>query len=163
MVRFISKARDFLKRLFSQSSIGETLPQQGDGRREIEAVTFGLNERGKYNAKPLAPRKKALMPRHIGGRWELSTFCIDGLQEEAIWALLSIHFTQKPAIARSDFRRDDILNIQPLSLEPNWEPERHVDICGWPEAEEARASLAQCLADIAKTSLAPRPASTTTA
>lgn len=98
------------------------------------------------------PKKKALMPRKINGRFELSTYCIDALHPDAIWALLQSAFG-RGIPARSDFKCEDIRKI-PLETDPNWVPERHVDILGWPLDEDGQASRAQALVAIANGHLA---------
>ena len=150
MGRLLSVVASFLRKLLGPSANGsdsltirEAHLVDSPTAQEIERVTFALIERSKYSTTPkLLPKKKALMPRPTGegGRLELSTYCIDGLNEEGIWQLIASTFPDKRVPARSDFQASQILALE-LSLDPNWVPPRHVDICGWPQQEDAQALL----------------------
>jgi hypothetical protein len=156
MVRLILRLAAYLKRFYWRSESGNT-DEAKHRPRTVDKLAVALNEKSKYNVKPkLAPKKKALMPRWLNGRWELSSFCIDQLDEQNIWLLLRSQFPDRPPQARSDFNAGDIAAV-PLIIDPNWVPERHVDICGWPESEDAQASIVQSLIVLATTRLAPGP------
>lgn len=83
------------------------------------------------------------MPGLYEGRWELSTYCLDGLQGDGVWSLLDLH-SDRPVVGRSDLLSAAISEFG-LRVDPNWDPERHVNVIGWPAAEEERKSLSQAL------------------
>lgn len=110
-----------------------------------ELLGIGLNERGKYNSKPEA-KLRYFLPRLHEGELELSTFALDGLEEEGVWALLDQHVggNGKRALARAEITPVHVREAE-LQVDPNWEPERHVNIVGWPPEEPEQRSRAQVL------------------
>ena len=71
----------------------------------------------------------------------LSTYCVDELPEAACWELLEIHV--KPAVvARSELLAQVFRNAT-LTVDPDWDPERHVNIIDWPTADEEITLIAQ--------------------
>ena len=71
----------------------------------------------------------------------LSTYCVDELPESACWALLEIHV--KPAVvARSELLAQVFRNAT-LTVDPDWDPERHVNIIDWPTEDEKITLIAQ--------------------
>ena len=107
-----------------------------------ETVAIGLNEKGKRDAVPKA-KVRNFKPRLIGNRLELSSFCIDELSDLDIWVLLDQHL-DKPAIGRADLGTVVFADVG-LNHVPDWDPERHINILGWPADEEVQASIAQSL------------------
>ncbi|WP_303748376.1 hypothetical protein [Stenotrophomonas pigmentata] len=107
-----------------------------------DEVAIGLNEKGKQDGVPRA-KVKNFKPRLIEGRLELSSFCVDQLGDTEVWELLDAHLN-KPAIGRAQF---EIGHFHESGLEhdPDWHPERHVNILGWPDKEEEQTSIAQVL------------------
>jgi hypothetical protein len=121
---------------------------------QLELVTFGVNESGKLLASG-GLRARALKPirNEAKARLELSTFCMDRLDPADIWSFLEANLNA-PQHARADFSCRSILGV-PLLLDPNWEPEHHVDIHGWPDQPERRKDLQQTLADLGRVTIAP--------
>lgn len=112
----------------------------------MHAIAVGANERGKVSGKPPRIKTKHLKPKLTdSGRWELSSFCVDGLAEDDRWALLAQHVKPK-VYARAELLPADVHDAT-LSLDVDWVPERHVNIVGWPEVEIEQVSLAQVLSD----------------
>lgn len=110
---------------------------------EPKEVAIGLNERGKIDGKPKAKSRNFMPRREADGTWALSTFCIDGLDDDARWARLQLHNT-KPLLGRCElqlqaFREEELL------ADPDWNPEGHVNILGWPVDEEVRKNISQRL------------------
>jgi hypothetical protein len=112
-----------------------------------ELVAIGLNEKGKQDGVPKA-KVRNFKPRLIQGRLELSSFCIDQLADVEVWNLLDQHLN-KPAIGRAQFELDHVC-VAGLVPDPDWVPERHVNILGWPEEEEVQTSIAQELYGLQK-------------
>jgi len=107
-------------------------------------VAIGLNERSKFSGEPPKAKKKYFRPRDVDGVKELSTFSVDGLSDEARWTLLDAQLTKAPIPARSELRKEAFAAAE-LQQHPDWEPERHVNIIGWPASEDAIDSAAQVL------------------
>lgn len=107
-----------------------------------EVVAIGLNERGKQDGVPKA-KVRNFKPRLIAGRLELSSFCVDEMDDQEVWVLLDSHL-DKPAIGRAQLGVARVAG-EGLEPHPDWDPERHVNILGWPAEEERQASLAQML------------------
>lgn len=104
-------------------------------------VAIGINEaRNKLNKKPAARARVFKPDREPSGRWALSTYCVDGLADDARWELLAKHVN--PLVARVELRTQ-VFSLAGLIVDPDWVPERHVNIIGWPDEEEARTSIAQ--------------------
>jgi hypothetical protein len=81
------------------------------------------------------------------GRWELSTFCVEGLDQAQVWQLLQSRTgagLQKPIFGRGDFTSARVRGAG-LLVEADWEPERHCTIAGWPDSPELRLQLQQDL------------------
>lgn len=105
-------------------------------------MAIGINElRSKLNKEHSAARVRVFLPRREhSGRWALSTFCVDRLDEMARWSLLKQYVD--PLVARVELHTD-VFRDAGLTVAPDWVPERHVNIVNWPEEEEARTSIAQ--------------------
>jgi hypothetical protein len=118
-------------------------------------VARSINERGKYKAgNPDRPDKRALLPaaNPNTGRIELSTFSIDGLEDNDIWALLR---RQGNVYGRADLTRE-VIEQAGLSLDENNVPPRHVDIIGWnPDDFAERMKIASNLAKVLPAFRAP--------
>jgi hypothetical protein len=67
---------------------------------------------------------------------------MDELDEPQRWDLLRMHV--KPIVGRAEILQQHFVDngLNPI---PDWDPERHVNIVGWPSAEEERTSIAQAL------------------
>lgn len=105
-----------------------------------------MNERKSKveNSSPPRAKLRVFAPRlEASGQFELSTFCVDQLEEPERWVLLDAH-SDKPVVGRSELPRSVFVDV---GLEPvaDWDPERHVNVVGWPAAEEARVSIGQRL------------------
>jgi hypothetical protein len=112
----------------------------------VEVVGIGWNEMNKLNQVATEPKAKprCFLPKmEANGRWERSSFCMDGLGESAKWNILDRH-SDKPVVARSDLLKAVVSDAQ-LSLDPDWDPERHVNIVGWADDRAAQKSAAQLL------------------
>jgi hypothetical protein len=107
-----------------------------------ETLGIGLNERGKFNSAPEA-KVRVFMPRPHEGVFELSSYALDDLDEPQIWELLDRHLN-KGALARVELTPAHVLSAD-LQVDPNWDPERHVNIVGWPSEEHEQKSRAQVL------------------
>ena len=113
----------------------------------VEVVARTINERGKYRVgirgAPDTPHPRALQPyaNEATGRLELSTFCVDGLDEPAKFALLALHgkVYGKTELAVA------LIEKFKLGIDPNWNPEKHVDIIGWPLDFDERHALSQAM------------------
>lgn len=81
--------------------------------------------------------------REINGDLELSTFCLDTLEEESRWQLLQAN-SNKDLVGRTEVATSVFLDAG-LTADPDWVPERHVNIVGWPDEEEIRKGIAQSL------------------
>lgn len=111
----------------------------------MDLIALGANELRKLQGKPPKIRTRQFRPRLEGGRWELSTFCMDGLPEQERWLLLEAH-VRPQVVARAEVGPVHVESAQ-LLLDPDWNPERHVNIVGWPDEEDAQLSRAQVLSD----------------
>ena len=111
----------------------------------VEVVARTINEKGKYRfgqkGAPDRPRVQAFQVdvNESTERLELSTFCMDGLEEEDRWTLLRMHGDRR-VFGRTEFGPAIIQEFN-LTLDPDWDPERHVSVIGWPENETMRQSL----------------------
>lgn len=114
-------------------------------QRSHGTLGIGLNERSKFTAEPKA-KAKNFMPRPHNGVLELSSYALDDLEEPAVWTLFDLHLS-KPALARAELTPDHV-SVAQLHLDPNWEPERHVNIVGWPADEFDQKNVAQVLHDL---------------
>lgn len=112
----------------------------------VHAIAVGANQHSKVSGKPPRIKTKHLKPRQAqSGRWELSSFCMDGLAEEERWSLLAQH-VRPEVVARAELLPSDVHDAK-LGLDVDWDPERHVNIVGWPELEVEQVSVAQVLSD----------------
>lgn len=109
---------------------------------KVDWLGIGLNESSKYNAS--GAKARSLRPKLVADRYELSSYCMDGLSEAARWELLDLHSDKPPIRARAEFNIFVILEAG-LTTEIDWEPPRHVNIVGWPNEEERRKSAQQVL------------------
>ena len=109
-------------------------------RDDPRVVAIGLNEMGKANKVPQA-RNRVFQPDLENGRYELSTFCVDELEEEDKWQLLELHVRPR-VVARADLTTAAI-RAAGLIPDPDWDPERHVNVVGWPEDEAEQKIIAQ--------------------
>ena len=116
-----------------------------DAERPHEVVAIGLNERSKYTAEPKA-KLKNFKPRlnSSTGAWELSSFSVDQLESEAVWDLLDRNLN-KPALGKAELETAVVVELAKLKADPDWDPERHVNVVGWPQSEEEVTSAAQVL------------------
>jgi hypothetical protein len=77
------------------------------------------------------------------GRVELSTFCIDNLSDSE--AVELIEGATRRQHAHAVIKTESIVEIG-LQIDPDWQPERHVNIVGWaddPNAEHVIMATAQ--------------------
>ena len=92
---------------------------------------------------PPKAKVRQFQPDLYNGRWELSTFSVDGLDDASKWGLMDLH-SDKPVVAKSELATSDV-TVAGLLLAPDWDPERHVNLLGWPDTEDGRKSMAQVL------------------
>ncbi len=87
---------------------------------------------------------------------KLSAFRIDGLSEDAVWAIgVSVGAeSQRHLHGRGDIFASQVL-ASGLTTEPDNVPERHVSITGWPHDASEQLSIAQELANAAVPHIAP--------
>lgn len=114
-------------------------------------ITFALNEERKYaKGPPPMPTARAMRPRLINQRAELSMFSIDNLSASDIWALLNCAIAANARLipARADFYSEDVRNCG-LETDPDWSPIRHVNIIGWPESDGEQTQIIQKLIKLA--------------
>jgi hypothetical protein len=110
--------------------------------RNPREVAIGINElKNKVNKTPAA-RARVFMPRHEPStdRLELSTYCVDGLEESGRWAILALHVI--PLVARVDLDVK-VFKDAGLEVDADWVPDNHVNILGWPQELERRKEIAQ--------------------
>lgn len=111
---------------------------------EVTSVSLGVNEDRKFSRQTLRLRNRYFQPRLIGARLELSTFCIDLLSDDETWGLLDQHCDRPAVVARVDISVN-FIRENGLEIEPDWDPERHVNVLRWPLDEDARKSLCQVI------------------
>lgn len=68
---------------------------------------------------------------------------MDDLDQLACWNLLDLH-ADKPVVGRADFKPIHFTQLS-LSLHPDWDPERHVNVVNWPLTEIDQIEIAQKL------------------
>src|SRR3546814_6721190 len=78
------------------------------------------------------------------GRLELSSFCVDGLDDSKRWVLLDEHSDKQPIPARAELSATAI-DQAGLRQHPDWDPERHVNIVDWPSEDERQRTCQQML------------------
>lgn len=110
----------------------------------IQTLGIGLNEKRKFGGAPPKAKIRSFKPSMHNGRLELSTFCLDGLDESARWQLLDEHSNKSPIPGRAELSVDDISSAE-LDIDADWDPERHVNVIGWPKEEERQRSCQQVL------------------
>src|SRR3546814_19884278 len=71
--------------------------------RVISAVAIGLNEKRKFAGNPPRAKVRCFRPTTFNGRLELSSFCVDGLDDSKRWVLLDAH-SDKQKIGRASCR-----------------------------------------------------------
>jgi hypothetical protein len=71
---------------------------------------------------------------------------MDEFTEDERWALLDQHCDRDQVVARSELAHAAVLEAN-LLLDPDWDPERHVNILGWKRDTAADKSSAQVLLD----------------
>ncbi len=149
--------RDFLLGLFKLLGVGSTLwakqsPVSEDAeasdagaplKDRVAAVATWVNESNGIDGRVEPPRAtaKIFRPRLFDGRWEFSTYCHEELSEAEIWALLQ-QFSERKILGRAELRSHFIVG-EGLQLDPNWDPERHVDVVGWPQEKADHKSIIQ--------------------
>lgn len=69
---------------------------------------------------------------------------MDALVEKQCWKVLDTHSDKAPIPARAELHVPMITGSG-LTCDPDWDPERHVNIIDWPDEEHARASITQVL------------------
>lgn len=105
-------------------------------------VAVGVNETSKLNKAPPALKAKHFRPRaEESGRLALSTYCMDDLSDGQCWELLALHV--KPAVVARAELPTQVFRDSRLEVDPDWDPERHVNVIGWPAADEEIASITQ--------------------
>lgn len=95
------------------------------------------------------PTRRAFLPwrNKQTGEYELSVFCVHGLEEGDIWALGKRHVvpeqSDRPLFGRADVDSSDIPKAGPaLSLAIDNQPERHANVVGWPHAKDEQKAIA---------------------
>jgi hypothetical protein len=68
---------------------------------------------------------------------------MDRLSDDERWRLLQLHLN-KPICGRTELAKQKFID-QGLAAMADWNPERHVNIVGWPDVEEERKVIAQAL------------------
>lgn len=112
-----------------------------DIKDDPQLLAISVNEIGKLDKKPKL-KVRNLKPREYDGRLELSTFCVDEFDDGATWQLLELH--AGVVVGRAQLR-SQVFRAERLTVHPDWDPERHVNIVDWPAAEEEVTSIAQVL------------------
>lgn len=120
----------------------------------LGVLSFSVNEPKKFrkvqeNGKELLYIKaNKLLPRRNPDtqRLELSTFCVDGISQDAVPAFLA-DSTGGNSVGCLDFQPAEFTGLG-LRLDPNWEPHRHVDVYEWPAEEDAQKALVMQLSSI---------------
>ncbi len=93
---------------------------------------------------PPAVKQRVFRPKpNANGRLELSTFCIDGLGPDEAVSL--IESATRRQYAHAVVQAESLEEIG-LQVEPDWIPERHVNVVGWSDvgnSEHGSMSQAQ--------------------
>lgn len=113
-------------------------------RANVDELGIGLNEKNKIEKSPPAAKSRNFKPRldKSSGQLELSTFCIDELDNEQRWQLLDSVSDKPPILGRAEIRKDRFVRAG-LTADPDWNPARHVNIVGWPKDEDDRLVVVQ--------------------
>lgn len=106
------------------------------------------------------PRVGLFEPELFDGRFETSTFTVDGLVEAEIWPLAVPLETTigRPVVARCDVTTTDVL-VTGLAIEVDEAVARHTLIVGWPGTKPERQRLQLTLAESPSARLVRRSAS----
>jgi len=133
--------------------LGRETPRALHGLSDLQPSTplarFILDRKHLRKTEPRV-RPKSFLPREDPGIGEmaLSTFRVDGLQEEMIWEIGQNEIASKAG--RSLKGRCDlptqVYTTCGLTADFDNQPLRHVNIVGWPQEEEKRLAIAQELA-----------------
>lgn len=130
----------FLKLWRQSPSDGLEIGRAESGTYDPQIVAVGVNESGKLTKQPLALKAKHFRPRaEPSGRLALSTYCVDQLTEEQCWELLELHV--RPAVVARSELETRVFSDAGLVVDPDWIPERHVNVVGWPVEDEVIASI----------------------
>jgi hypothetical protein len=166
MVQLISSVMNFLKSLFSWQTVGGNQPERkcAEDFRAEWLLSIALRRKKDMQHpenKPPYPKVVVFMPRFIERhqRFELSSFCIEAMGEDDAWNHLGEHCTKglvRPLYGRADFVGRVCETATPaLSLNPDWDPPRHVNILGWGE-KSSHLSQAQVIVAAAQSHLNPQ-------
>lgn len=77
------------------------------------------------------------------------------MEVAASWAYLNQQVSPaKPLVGKVTFHTARVQELD-LGIDDNWEPERHVDIIGWPEHEDGQVALALLLSGVGTVEMSP--------
>src|SRR3546814_13716368 len=96
---------------------------------------MGLNENRKFAGNPPRAKVRCFRPTTCNGRLELSSFCVDGLDDSKRWVVLDEHSDKQPMPARAEISATAI-DQAGLRQDPDGDRESHVNIVDWPSEEE---------------------------
>ena len=167
VARLISWVTNFLKSLLSWRPIGGNQPERICAKDFQAAWLLSIALRRRTDMRhpengPPYPKVGVFLPRFIEGqqRFELSSFCIEAMSEAEAWNHLGNHCTQglgRPLYGRADFVGRVCETTTPaLSLHPDWDPSRHVNILGWGGEKSSRLSQALVIVAAAQSHLNPQ-------
>lgn len=69
---------------------------------------------------------------------------MDELDEAGRWAVLDANTNKPPVKGRAELGRAHFL-AEGLTVVPDWDPARHVNIVGWPDDEDQVVQISQQL------------------
>lgn len=125
---------------------------QGPNLTDVDVLSRFLTSSGHFARGKKRVKGAAFLP---AADKLTSTFHTTGLDAEAKWRLGDAHLAGRHFYGSGDVTVGDVRAVG-LDVDPNYEPERHVGIWGWPNERQEQMSLAQQLAATATLSLRPQ-------
>jgi len=157
----------FLKSLLSWRPVGGNQSDQicseaFQSEWHLSVAIRRKNEMKHPENQPPYSKVVVFMPRFVDRtqHFELSSFCIEAMCEDDAWNHLGKHCGKgltHPIYGRGDFVGSVCVNATPvLSLDPNWNPPRHVNILGWSDERCFQLSQAQVIRAASRSNLNPQ-------
>ena len=142
----LSRSRALLMRLSKSGSGATRQDSNPQSRRQIDLVAISANQSRKVGKSPVRGNASLFKPRLFNGRLELSSFCVDGLDDEQRWQLLDAPNGSPPipVVGRAEIL-PSVFAEAGLHLDDDWDPERHVNVLGWPEQVDQMLTIRQHL------------------
>ena len=127
-------------------SLQERAPQEIPLRDRVSVVSIFVNENSKIErGEPARARVNQFRPKKNPqtSRLEKSSLCLEEIDAQEGWRRLQ-ECSIRQVLGRADLRASQVNDVE-LSLDADWQPERHVNIIDLPEAEELIGDMAQKL------------------